>query len=64
MRFSGGVGRTVIDGAVAFEAPSFTARQSVLLHIADTSLSCHHSNDDPATLLDLKSSLLIYDPQI
>jgi hypothetical protein len=28
----------VIDGAVAFEAPSFTARQSVLLQIADTSL--------------------------
>src|SRR6266404_6818302 len=51
-RFSGGVGRTVIDEAVAFEAPPFTARKPVLLHIADTSLSCHHSNDRPAPLLD------------
>jgi hypothetical protein len=27
-RFSGGVGRAVIDGTVAFKAPSFTAHQS------------------------------------
>ena len=51
-RFSGGVGRAVIDGAVAFEAPLFTARQSVLLQIADTSLSCHHSNNDPTPDFD------------
>jgi hypothetical protein len=38
----------VIDGAVDFEAPSFTAHQPVLLQIADTSLSCYHSNNDPA----------------
>jgi len=49
-RFSCGVGRAVIDGAVDFEAPSFTASKAVLLHIADTSLSCHHSNNDPTTL--------------
>jgi hypothetical protein len=47
-RFSRGVGRAVIDGAVDFEAPSFTAHQPVLLQIADTSLSCYHSNNDPA----------------
>ena len=52
-RFSCGVGRAVIDGAVAFEGPSFAACQSVLLQIADTSLSCHHSNNDPTTLLNL-----------
>ncbi len=57
-RFSCGVGRAVIDGAVDFEAPSFTARQPVLLQIADTSLSCHHSNNDPTTLLDLNNRLV------
>ena len=62
-RLSCGVGRAVIDGAVAFAAPSFTARQPVLLHIADTSLSCHHSNNDPTTLPDLKS-LPISNPPI
>jgi hypothetical protein len=62
-RFSCGVGRAVIDGAVAFEAPSFSARQSVLLQIADTSLSCHHSNNDPTTDLDPKA-LLTSDPPI
>ena len=54
MRFSSGVGRAVIDGAVDFGAPSFTAREAVLRQIADTSLSCHHSNTDPTTLLDVK----------
>ena len=54
-RFSCGVGRVVIDGAVAFAAPSLAARQPVLLQIADTSLSCHHSNNNPTTLLDPKS---------
>jgi hypothetical protein len=43
-RFSWGVGRAVIDGAVDLGAPSFTAREPVLRQIADTSLSCHHSN--------------------
>jgi hypothetical protein len=62
-RFSGGVGRAVIDGAVAFEAPLFTARQSVLLQIADTSPSCHHSNNDPTTELD-PMPLPISDPPI
>src|SRR5271170_149723 len=57
-RFSCGVGRAVIDGAVDFRFPSVTARKAVLLlQIADTSLSCHHSNNDPTTLLDPKSSL-------
>jgi hypothetical protein len=63
IRFSSGVGRAVIDGAVDFMAPSFTARQPVLLQFADTSLSCHHSNNDPTTLIDPKS-LLISDPPI
>ena len=57
-RFSCGVGRAVIDGAVDFKAPSFTARNPELLQNADTSLSCHHSNNDPATLLDPKSLLI------
>jgi hypothetical protein len=56
-RFSCGVGRAVIDGALALAAPSFTARQPVLLQIADTSLSCHHSNNDPTTDLDPMSLL-------
>src|SRR5580658_3512478 len=62
-RFSCGVGRAVIDGALAFAAPSFTARQPVLLQIADTSLSCHHSNTDPTTDLN-PNFLLISDPPI
>jgi hypothetical protein len=62
-RFSCGVGRAVIDGAVDFEAPSFTACQSVLLQFADTSLSCPHFNSDPTTDLGSKS-LLISDPSI
>ena len=57
-RFSCGVGRAVIDGAVAFEAPSPTARQPVLLQIADTSLSCPHSNNDPTTDFGSKSLLI------
>ncbi len=51
-RFSSGVGRAVIDGAVNLGAPSFTAHEPVLRQIADTSLSCHHSHTDPTTLLD------------
>ena len=35
-------------------APSFTAREPTLRQIADTSLSCLHSNTDPITLLDVK----------
>jgi len=62
-RFSSGVGRAVIDGAIDFRAPSFTARQSELLQIADTSLSCHHSNNDPTTLI-IPKRFLISDPPI
>jgi hypothetical protein len=58
-RFSCGVGRAVIDGAVDFGVPSFTEGQPLsLLQIADTSLSRHHSNTDPTTLLDLNSRLV------
>jgi hypothetical protein len=57
MRFSSGVGRAVIVGAVDFEAPTFIARNSELQQNADTSLSCHHSNNDPSTLVDPKSLL-------
>jgi hypothetical protein len=57
-RFSCGVGRAVIVGAVDFKAPSFTARNLELQQNADTSLSCHHSNQDPTTLLDPKSLLI------
>ncbi len=42
-RFSCGVGRAVIVGAVDLKAPSFIARNSELQQNADTSLSCHHS---------------------
>ncbi len=55
-RFSCGVGRAVIDGAVDFGAPSFTARQPMLRQFADTSLSCHHSHSDPTTLLDVSNN--------
>jgi hypothetical protein len=48
----------VIVGAVDFKAPSFTARNLELQQNADTSLSCHHSNQDPTTLLDPKSLLI------
>src|SRR5579862_6633160 len=51
-RFSCGVGRAVIDGAVDFRALSFTARHRLLRQNADTSLSCLHSNTDPTTLQD------------
>jgi hypothetical protein len=51
-RFSSGVGRAVIDGAVDFKVVSFTGRQRLLQQIADTSLSCHYSKNDPTTLLD------------
>ena len=54
-RFSCGVGRAVIDGAVDFAAPSFTARDPVLRQIADTSLSCLDSHTDPTTLLDVNN---------
>jgi len=57
-RFSSGVGRAVIVGAVDFEAPTFIARNSELQQNADTSLSCHHSNNDSTTLLDPKSLLI------
>jgi hypothetical protein len=53
-RFSSSVGRAVIVGASDFRAPSFTARKLQLQQNADTSLSCHHSNNDPTTLLDPK----------
>ncbi len=56
IRFSSGVGRAVIDGAVDFRVPSFTARQPMLRQIADTSLSCHHSNTDLRTLLDVSNN--------
>ena len=46
----------MIDGAVDLRVPSFTAREPVLRQIADTSLSCHHSNTDPTTLLDVKKT--------
>jgi hypothetical protein len=37
--------------------PSVTARRSLsLLQIADSSLSCHHSNTDPTTLLDVNNN--------
>src|SRR5277367_137271 len=52
-RFSCGVGRAVIDGAVDFRALAFTARERLLQQNADTSLSCLHSNTDPTTLLDV-----------
>ncbi len=56
IRFSGGVGRAVIDGAIAFEAPSFTARLSVsknhlatLLAVSDNSsvMACMSSFAGP-----------------
>lgn len=56
-RFSCGVGRAVIDGAVDFKEPTFTARKPELQQNADTSLSCHHSNNDPTALLYPKSLL-------
>jgi len=55
LRFSCGVGRAVIVGAIDFKAPSFTAHNPELQQNADTSLSCHHSNQDPTTPLDPKS---------
>ncbi len=55
--FSSGVGRVVIVGAIDFEAPTFIARKSELQQNADTSLSCHHSKNDPTMLLDPKSLL-------
>jgi hypothetical protein len=55
--FSSGVGRAVIVGAVDFMAPSFIVRNSELQQNADTSPSCHHSNNALATLLDPKSLL-------
>jgi hypothetical protein len=58
-RFSCGVGRTVIDGAVDFRALSFTARQRLLRQNADTSLSCLHSNTDPTTLLDVSDDSVL-----
>src|ERR1700683_675511 len=59
-RFSAGVGRAVIDGAIDFRVPSFTAREPKLRQNADTLLSCHHSNTDNndlarTTLLDLSN---------
>jgi hypothetical protein len=45
----------VIVGAVDFKAPTFIARNPELQQNADTPLSCHHSNNDPTTLLDPKS---------
>ena len=56
-RFSSDVGRAVIVGAADFKALSFTARNSELQQNADTSLSCHQSSNDPATLLGPKSLL-------
>ena len=50
-RFTPGVGRAVIDGAVDFSVRSLTARQRLLRQNADTSLSCPHSKSDP-TILD------------
>src|SRR5208283_1662687 len=59
-RFSCGVGRAVIDGAVDFRALSFTARQHLLRQNADTSLSCRrHSNTDPTTLLDVSDDSVL-----
>jgi hypothetical protein len=58
-RFSWGVGRAVIDGAVDFRALSFTARQRLLRQNADTSLSCLHSNTDPTTLLDVSDDSVL-----
>jgi hypothetical protein len=46
-RFSCGVGRAVIVGAIDFKPPSFTARNLQLQQNADTSLSCHQSNTTP-----------------
>src|SRR5277367_4080968 len=57
-RFSCDVGRAVIEGTVDCKAPSFTAPNLELQQNADTSLSCHHSNNNPITLLDPKSLLL------
>src|ERR1700722_11697090 len=50
-RFSCGVGRAVIDGAVDFKVPPVTARQPMLRQIADISLSIHHSDCQTTTLL-------------